>query len=106
MRRRLLWLLAGLALGGAAGACGKAARRQAIVLVDDRNRPAAVAAAALAGAPLGAPLLYAHGDGLPDASAHALRQLRPLGAAALGGAQVIRIGTTAAVPRGYRAQTL
>src|SRR5439155_362352 len=27
MRRRLLWLLAGLALGGAAGACGKAALR-------------------------------------------------------------------------------
>src|SRR5947209_2574115 len=127
MRRRLLWLLAGLALGGAAGACGKAALRhgaletlpgpstsprqgaialvtknttrlgaadaaadaaavalavypgltaatrpQAVVLVDDRNWPAAVAAAALAGAPLGAPLLYAHGDGLPDASAHAL----------------------------------
>jgi hypothetical protein len=160
MRRWLLLLLAGLALGGAAG-CGKAAlqptlpgalpgpstpprqgvialatknttrlggtdaaidaasvalavypglttatRPQAVVLVDDRNWPAALAAAALAGAPLGAPLLYAHGDELPAATAHALRQLHPLGAAALGGAQVIRIGTTAAVPPGYRARTL
>src|SRR5205807_5190179 len=161
MRRSPLWLLAGLALGGAASGCGKAAlqpsvqgalpgpstpprhgvialatknttrlggadaptdaasvalavypglttatRPQAVVLVDDRDWPAAVAAAALAAAPLGAPLLYAHGDELPAASAHALRQLHPLGAAALGGAQVIRIGTKAAVPRGYRAQTL
>jgi hypothetical protein len=158
--RRWLLLLAGLALGGAAG-CGKAAlqptlpgalpgpstpprqgvialatknttrlggadaavdaasvalavypglttatRPQAVVLVDDRNWPAALAAAALAGAPLGAPLLYAHGDELPAATAHALRELHPLGAAALGGAQVIRIGTTAAVPPGYRARTL
>jgi hypothetical protein len=161
MRRSPLWLLAGLALGGAAGGCGKAAlqpsvqgalpgpstlprqgvialatknttrlggadaatdaasvalavypglttatRPQAVVLVDDRNWPAAVAAAALAAAPLGAPLLYAHGDELPAATSHALRQLHPLGASALGGAQVIRIGTTTAVPYGYRASTI
>src|SRR5438128_2654196 len=134
MHRWLLWLLAGLALGGAPIGCGKAALRQsvqetltgpsasprqgtialvtknttrlggadaaidaasvalavypgltaatrpqAVVLVDDRNWPAAVAATALAGTPLGAPLLYAHGDELPAATAQALRQLRPLG---------------------------
>jgi hypothetical protein len=43
---------------------------------------------------------------LPAASAQALDQLRPLGAAALGGTQVIRIGTTAPVPSGYRTSTV
>ena len=52
-----------------------------------------------ASAPLGAPLLYADGDTLPDVSAQALRAMRPIGAAALGGAQVIRIGTSAALAR-------
>src|SRR5437870_5292520 len=67
---------------------------------------AALAAAELAGAPLGAPILYAHGDELPAATARALRAMHPSGAPALGGAQVIRIGTTAAVPGGYNTNTV
>ena len=160
MRRSLLGLLAGLALGGAIGACGKATPRslqqaltapgaaapqgvialatknttrlgganaatdaaavaqtvypgltpatrpQAVVLVDDGNWPAALAAAQLASAPLGAPLLYAHDGELPPVSARALRAMNPSGATALGGVQVIRVGTTAAVPDGYRASTI
>ncbi len=51
---------------------------------------AALAASALASAPLGAPLLYADGERLPGATSSALRALHPLGAKALGGAQVIR----------------
>ncbi|HEV7529614.1 MAG TPA: cell wall-binding repeat-containing protein [Solirubrobacteraceae bacterium] len=83
-----------------------ATRPQAVVLVDERNWPAALAASALASAPLGAPLLYAEGDSLPDATVQALRAMRPIGAASLGGAQVIRIGTSAAVPDGLRTRTI
>jgi hypothetical protein len=83
-----------------------ATRPQAVVIVDEHNWPAALAASALASAPLGAPLLYANGNDLPEVSAQALQAMRPIGAAALGGAQVIRIGTTAAVPAGYRTETL
>jgi hypothetical protein len=83
-----------------------ATRPQAVVLVNERNWPAALAAAALASAPLGAPLLYADGEQLPDASAAALASTRPLGASALGGAQVLRVGTSAALPGSYRARTV
>jgi len=77
-------------------------RPQVVVLVDERNWPAAIAAAELAAAPLGAPILYARGRELPTATARALGALHPSGAPALGGAQVISIGVTAAVPGGYR----
>ena len=83
-----------------------ATRPQAVVLVNERNWPASIAAAALAAAPLGAPLLYADGNRLPDATVQALKAMRPVGAAALGGAQVIRIGTSAGVPDGYSTQTV
>ncbi|HWX73679.1 MAG TPA: hypothetical protein VNZ05_00135 [Solirubrobacteraceae bacterium] len=83
-----------------------ATRPQAVVLVDEGNWPAAVAAAALAGAPLGAPLLYARGAQLPAASAAALRTLNPSGAGALGGAQVIELATTAGVPGTYRTRSV
>jgi hypothetical protein len=78
-----------------------ATRPQVVVLVNERNWSAALAASVLASAPLGAPLLYADGDKLPEASAQALRAMRPLGAHSLGGAQVIRVGTSAPVPDGY-----
>jgi hypothetical protein len=77
-----------------------ATRPQAVVLVDGGYWPAALAASVLAGAPLNAPLLYGEGSTLPEASARALRVLAPTGATALGRAQVIRIGDTAAPP-GY-----
>lgn len=83
-----------------------ATRPQAVVLVNQRNWPASIAAAALASAPLGAPLLYADGNQLPDATVEALKAMRPVGAASLGGAQVIRIGTSAAVPGSYVTQTV
>ena len=82
-----------------------ATRPQAVVLVDQRDWPAALAASSLASAPLGAPILYADGDSLPDASSQALDAMHPIGAAALGGAQVLAIGT-AASPGGLRARTL
>ncbi len=82
-------------------------RPQAVVLADEHDWPAALAASALASAPLGAPLLYSEGSTLPSVSSQTLAAMRPTGAAQAGGAQVIRIGTTtAAAPAGYRTSTL
>lgn len=82
----------------------EAVRPKAVVIVKAGDWPAALAASALAGAPLLAPILYSEGGGLPAASEAALKAMRPLGSQALGGAQVIAIGTPA--PSGYRALTL
>jgi hypothetical protein len=81
-----------------------AARPRAVVIVEADDWPAALAASALAGAPLQAPILYAEGGRLPTASAAALAAMHPLGSPTLGGAQVIAVGTSA--PRGYAALTL
>ena len=83
-----------------------ATRPQAVVLVDEQAWPVALAASALASAPLGAPLLYADGDSLPAASAQALRAMRPIGATALGGAQVISVGTSPELPDALRARAV
>jgi hypothetical protein len=83
-----------------------ATRPQAVLLVDEANWAAALAATALAGAPLDAPVLYARGGQLPAASAAALRALNPTGAPLLGGAQVVEIGTGAPVPRGYSVRSV
>jgi hypothetical protein len=82
-----------------------ATRPQAVVLVNDRDWPAALAAAALASAPLRAPLLYSEGNTLPSLSAQALAALKPTGATLLEGAQVIEVGTSVALP-GYRTSKL
>jgi hypothetical protein len=82
-----------------------ATRPATVVLVDARDWTAALAASALAGSALGAPLLYSEGDTLPAISGEALRAMRPSGAPLLQGAQVIEIGTSAA-PAGYRTRTL
>jgi hypothetical protein len=82
-----------------------ATRPAAVVLVDERNWTAALASAALASAPLDAPILYADGNTLPAISAEALRAMNPRGSALLRGAQVIAIGTSAA-PRTYRVHAL
>lgn len=71
-------------------------RPQAVVLVDERDWPAALAASVLAGQPLRAPLLYTEGPALGGASAQALGALAPTGAPALSGAQGIRVGEAAA----------
>ena len=83
-----------------------AKRPQAVVLVDERDWLPALAASVLASAPLRAPLLFSEGNALPAVSREALEAMRPAGATALGGAQVIRIGTSAGLPGGYRARSL
>jgi hypothetical protein len=83
-----------------------ATRPQAVVLVNERDFSAALVVSALASAPLGAPLLYAEGDSLPEVTEQALRAMHPLGASSLGGAQVIRVDTSAALPDGLRARDI
>jgi ell wall binding domain 2 (CWB2) len=74
-----------------------ASRPQAVVVVDERDWAGALAASVLASSPLGAPLLYANRETLPEVSTQTLQAMHPVGASALGGAQVIRIGTSAPV---------
>jgi len=70
-------------------------RPSAVVLVDQDDWRAGIAAAQLSAAPLGAPILFTEGDELPPATTDALDKLRPTGAERAGGAQVIRIGDVA-----------
>jgi hypothetical protein len=84
----------------------RATRPQAVVIVNQRNWAASLAASVLASAPLRAPLLYSDGASLPEVSRQALEAMRPKGAAVLGGAQVILVGTSASLPNGYRSRTV
>jgi hypothetical protein len=80
-------------------------RPQTVVLVDADDWPAALAASVLASAPLHAPILYSQRGTMPSASTEALRTLNPRGAAALNGAQVLRVGEGGA-PSGYVARAV
>ncbi len=73
----------------------KDTRPTAVVLVDQDDWRAGIAAAQLASPPLRAPVLLTEGDELPEATADALEKLQPTGAKEAGGAQVIRIGDVA-----------
>ena len=81
-------------------------RPQAVAIAGAHDWPAALAASSLASAPLGAPLLYCEGSSLPRASVQALSAMRPTGASALGGTQLILLGSAAQVsaPAKYRAR--
>lgn len=83
-----------------------ATRPQAVAIVDERDWPAALASSSLASVPLAAPLLYAEGDTLPEASEQALQAMRPIGAAKLGGAQVIAVGAGVTTPAGYTTKAI
>jgi hypothetical protein len=81
-------------------------RPQMVVITDEGDWDASLAAASLGGAPLRAPLLYDDGGKLSDTTAQALQALHPSGAPALAGAQVMRIGKSPATPHGYRVGTV
>jgi len=83
-----------------------ATRPLAVVLVNERDWLPALAASVLSSAPAGAPMLFSEGQTLPAVTSQTLEAMHPLGAPALGGAQVIRIGTAAAVPDGYVTRTV
>jgi hypothetical protein len=67
-------------------------RPSAVVLVGEEDWQGAVASAALASAPLRAPVLLSGSDELPAVSAQAIERLDPKGAELAKGAQIIRVG--------------
>jgi hypothetical protein len=83
-------------------ATASADRPTAVVLVDSDDWQTAIAAAVLAGPPIGAPLLLADGDELPAVTADTLDRLQPKGSDLSKDAQVIRMGADVARPDGYR----
>jgi hypothetical protein len=76
-------------------------RPQAVVLVDKADWRSAISAAQLMSRPVRAPLLFSDAGKLPAATAQALKDLQPTGAAKAGGAQVIRVGSAPA-PEGLK----
>jgi hypothetical protein len=76
-------------------------RPNAVVLVDQDDWRAGLAASELAAPPLRAPVLLVEGKNLPDATKSALDKLQPRGEKAAGGAHVIRIGAVAS-PSGLK----
>ncbi len=80
-------------------------RPAAAVIVGVEDWPGALAASALAAAPLRAPIIYSERGRLPPASAAALAAIEPLGSTLIGGAQLIVVGDAPAPPR-YRALRL
>lgn len=85
----------------ASGATSNTGRPSAVALVDAGDWRAGLVSSVLMSQPLGAPTLLSDGTELPAASADTLAELRPTGARAAGGAQVIRVGDTAR-PEGLR----
>jgi hypothetical protein len=81
-------------------------RPQAVVLVDRADWEGALAASALASAPLNAPILYTEATSMPSVTLAALKAMHPTGAATLGGAMVIRVGTSVTLPAPYAAHVL
>jgi hypothetical protein len=77
-------------------------RPTAVTLVDSKDWQSAIAAAVLAGPPIGAPLLLSDGDELPAVTEETLEALRPAGSDLSKDAQVIRIGDAVARPDGYK----
>ena len=76
-------------------------RPTAVVLAEVRAWQTGIAASVLAARPIRAPILFADGDTIPDATKAALDALQPTGSKEAGGAQVIRVGTKAPVD-GYK----
>jgi hypothetical protein len=79
-------------------ATGESDRPTAVVLVDKGDWQSAVAAAVLAGPPIGAPILLTDGDDLPAVTKDTLDNLDPRGSDLSKDAQVIRIGEDVARP--------
>jgi hypothetical protein len=67
----------------------------AVSVVDSLDWPAAIAAASLVAAPVGAPLLVAEDGELGELNESAIRDLGPEGSSATGGRQVFALGAAA-----------
>src|SRR5215218_5038436 len=73
-------------------------RPGAVALIDARDWRAGIAGSVLASTPVRAVILLSNGPEMPPATRDALAALRPLGAKAAGGAQVVRVGNVARPP--------
>jgi hypothetical protein len=73
-------------------------RPGAVALIDARDWRAGIAGSVLASTPVRAAILLSNGPEMPPATRDALAALRPLGAKAAGGAQVVRVGNVARPP--------
>lgn len=76
---------------------------EAAVLVEDASPYAGIAAAALSGPPLRAPILIGSESGIPEPTADALAKLDPRGGSGPGDAAIYRVGNVEA-PSGYRSE--
>ncbi len=76
----------------------RSSRPEAVVVVEEGSFQTALAASVLASTPLNAPLIFSSGGSLPGVSSEAIEHMHPSGAASLGGAQVIRVGSSASAP--------
>jgi hypothetical protein len=83
-------------------ATGASDRPTAVALVDQDDWQTAIAAAVLAGPPIGAPLLLSDAGELPAVTEDTLERLDPRGSDLSEDAQVIRIGPEVARPEGYK----
>jgi ell wall binding domain 2 (CWB2) len=83
-------------------ATGASDRPTAVALVDQDDWQTAIAAAVLAGPPIGAPLLLSDAGELPAVTEDTLERLDPRGSDLSEDAQVIRIGPDVARPDGYK----
>ena len=75
----------------------------AVTLVEGTDWPSGIAAASLAGPPVGAPILLSGSDSVPGLTVDALKALAPAGSAATDGRQVFAIGAASA-PAGVRTE--
>ncbi len=73
-----------------------------VALADAGDWRAVVLASVLAAPPVRAALLLSEGASVPEVTKVALARLAPPGAAAVGGAQLLRVGASAARPSGLR----
>jgi ell wall binding domain 2 (CWB2) len=73
---------------------GGVAGPDAVSLVDAKEWQSGIAAASLAGPPIGAPILISSRDSVPSLTTDALKALAPSGSAATKGAQLFEIGNT------------
>jgi hypothetical protein len=81
---------------------GDGERPTAVALVDKDDWVTGIAASVLAGPPIGAPLLLADGDQLPDVTNETLERLNPSGSDLSRDAQVIRLGPDVPRPDGLK----
>ena len=87
-------------------AASAASRPAAVLLVDQGDWQGAIAAAALTGPPLRAPILLSDGDELPAVTEDTLKRLKPRGSNLTKGAHVVLIGDTPPPPDDLKSTSL